>query len=99
MASLVDDILKVVADVSGVAVGDILGESRVSDIVDARHIAIYYCVKNGVGSGVVSKRFGKSRYSVNRVVSTYYSRRTEQFYLWNEEVHSKLCEITNMAHK
>jgi len=94
MASVVDDILNVVADVSGVAVGDILGESRVPNIVDARHIAIYHCVRKGVCSRLVAARFGKSRYSVNRIVSTYYSRRTEQFYIWNENVHSRLCEST-----
>lgn len=90
MISMSDIVLQAVEEITGISKEIVIGRSRQADVVDARFIAVYYCHKQGMSSMAIASLFGIARYSVNRIVSEYYSRRTQQFYVWDDAVDKHL---------
>lgn len=99
MTSLVDTVLKVVTEVTGLTVEDVTSKCRNADYVIARHLAVWYCVKTGVPTSVVAKRFGIARYSVNRIVTDHYKHCSTHFHDINCDIYNALDELGKIAHK
>lgn len=94
MIDLIDIVIGEVGKVTGVSVSDILGDSKMTDIVDARYITVYHCVMLGVSTDRLALRFGRTRKSViSRMFTQYSTRRSTEFRLKSDMVKLAVCKI------